>query len=289
MPRPWIEFVQSQRLPESVGDLGLFERPVASRILSIDPEDGSASLLIRLSDGQALPQVDPSRDEELLVTAGALRSEDGDWDLGRMQYRCRAAGDVQRPALVASGPTAVISLIGPPRAGGSREPARSSGPVVDLVRAPWQATFTPGLTPGAARKDLRVDPHDGSQTWILGTLPMRFGTRAEWHPVVEEMMLISGVLTGPFGTMHPGAYFWRPPFEPHGPFGSETGTVLFFRTVGGPLETTFSDEEVEVGSVSVPTVVPQEVLDRLDPTWSSDVDPWRRFAQQTRAGQEVPE
>lgn len=285
MPRPWIEFVQSQRLPRLVGDLGLFERPVATRVMSIDPDDGSASLLIVLDDGQVLPVVDASRDEEMLVTVGALRSGNGEWDLDRMQYRCRAAGEPQRPPLTAFGPTIVLLFIGSVRS--DAVGGEASAPAVDLVRAPWQSTFTPGLTPGAARKDLRVDPHDGSQTWILGTLPMRFGTRAEWHPVVEEMVLLSGVLTGPLGTMHPGAYFWRPPHEPHGPFGSETGTVLFFRTVGGPLETTFSDHEEVAGAREVPPVIPEDVLAGLDPSWTPTRGPWERFAARDVRHQEV--
>lgn len=276
MSRQWIEFVQSQRLPMVDGDLGLFTRSVTSRVLSIDPDDGSASLLLRLRDGDDLPQVDSLRDEELLVTAGSLRSERGDWDLGRMQYRCRAAGDAQRPRLVAVGPTVVLVFIGASKNRVVRHFGVVSEPAIDLVRAPWQSTFTPGLTPGAARKDLRVDPHDGSQTWLLGTLPMRFGTRAEWHPVVEEMVLLAGNLSGPLGTMYPGAYFWRPPNELHGPFRSETGTLLFFRTVGGPLETTF--EDVGDGTAAAP-IVPASVAARLDPSWRPDPGAWERFAQ----------
>ena len=33
--------------------------------------------------------------------------------------------------------------------------------------------------------------------------------------------------------MHAGAYFWRPPGIPHGPFGTRWGCVALIRFVGG--------------------------------------------------------
>ena len=76
-------------------------------------------------------------------------------------------------------------------------------------------------------------------------MPLRFGRRPEKHPVVEEMFLLSGELVGPLGVMHAGCYFWRPPEEWHGPFGSKTGNVMLFRTKGGPLSTVYTEDEVE--------------------------------------------
>ena len=76
-------------------------------------------------------------------------------------------------------------------------------------------------------------------------MPRRFCRRTENHPVVEEMFLWSGELVGPLGVMHAGCYFWRPPEEWHGPFGSKTGNVMLFRTKGGPLSTVYTEDEVE--------------------------------------------
>ena len=116
---------------------------------------------------------------------------------------------------------------------------------VDALAGEWGGNFHPQFPPGAGRKFLRQDPHDGEQTWILGTMPLRFGRRPEKHPVVEEMFLLSGELVGPLGVMHAGCYFWRPPEEWHGPFGSKTGNVMLFRTKGGPLSTVYTEDEVE--------------------------------------------
>ncbi|MGH3658728.1 MAG: cupin domain-containing protein, partial [Micromonosporaceae bacterium] len=116
---------------------------------------------------------------------------------------------------------------------------------IDGLSGEWGAGFNPKFPPGAGRKWLRRDPVTGDETWILGTMPLRHGTRPERHPVVEEMYLLSGELHGHVGVMRPGAYFWRPPEEWHGPFGSLTGNLMLFRTVGGPLSTVYDDAETE--------------------------------------------
>ena len=114
---------------------------------------------------------------------------------------------------------------------------------LDLFETPWTGNFHPQFPVGAGRKWLRRDPVTTDETSILGTLPLRNGRRPEKHPVVEEMYLISGELIGPQGVMRPGAYFWRPPEAWHGPYGSKTGCLMFFRTVGGPLSTVYTEQE----------------------------------------------
>jgi hypothetical protein len=114
---------------------------------------------------------------------------------------------------------------------------------LNLFDEPWTGNFHPQFPLGAGRKWLRRDPVTTDETWILGTLPLRSGRRPEKHPVVEEMYLISGELIGPLGVMRPGAYFWRPPEVWHRPFGSNTGCLMLFRTVGGPLSTVYTETE----------------------------------------------
>jgi hypothetical protein len=92
---------------------------------------------------------------------------------------------------------------------------------------------------------MRRDPVTQDETWVLGTMPLRYGMRSEKHPVVEEAYLLSGELVGHLGVMTPGAYFWRPPEESHGPFGSMTGNLYLFRTVGGPLSTIYEPDSRE--------------------------------------------
>ena len=40
-----------------------------------------------------------------------------------------------------------------------------------------------------------------------------------------------------------GAYFWRPPYIPHGPFGSIAGSMSLIRFVGGKHENIWSEDE----------------------------------------------
>ena len=56
------------------------------------------------------------------------------------------------------------------------------------------------------------------------------------------MYLLEGEMAGNLGIMRAGAYFWRPPEVKHGPYGSKTGSLILFRSRGGPLSTTFYDD-----------------------------------------------
>ncbi len=141
-----------------------------------------------------------------------------------------------------------------------------------LFDEPWTGNFHPQFPLGAGRKWLRRDPVTSDETWILGTLPLRNGRRPEKHPVVEEMYLISGELIGPQGVMRPGAYFWRPPEVWHGPYGSKTGCLMLFRTVGGPLSTIYTEEEqdFEWNPSGYRPILPPDLAARVSTRSSAD-------------------
>ena len=243
MARPWIEFVQSQRLPWTAHDLWGVRPGIEAKILSRDPDDGAASLLVRYPVGWNEP-VPPvlAVDEEVLVLDGALTV--GDRSHGTMGYAHLPGGCVRGPMAAPAGAVALVFFSGTPRPGpaGGYDPARLL-PGVDALAIPYTGNFHPQFPPGAGRKMLFQDPATGDQTWILGTLPLRWAERSEVHPVVEEMYLLSGEVHGNRGVMRPGAYFWRPPLVAHGPYGSLTGNLYFFRTKGGPLSTDYVDPE----------------------------------------------
>jgi hypothetical protein len=114
---------------------------------------------------------------------------------------------------------------------------------IDAYQTPYTGNFHPEFPPGAGRKQLFTDPQSQETSWILGTLPVRWAERAEEHPHVEEMYLLSGESHGDRGVMRPGAYFWRPGGVHHGPYGTLTGNLYFFRTKGGPLVTRYVDPQ----------------------------------------------
>ena len=151
---------------------------VASKVLSRDSAGRSASLLVRYPAGWA-GMIDIDGGEECYILRGVLQIDGVEHR--PHNYCAMAAGSRHDAAAGANGAT-VLSFVG---ADAARTPVLG----YDALRAPWQATFTVGLPPGAARKDLAADPFTGAQTWLLGTMPMRWGTRPERHPVVEEMLL----------------------------------------------------------------------------------------------------
>ncbi|XQW83555.1 cupin domain-containing protein [Thalassotalea piscium] len=87
------------------------------------------------------------------------------------------------------------------------------------------------------RKILRIDPVTKAKTFLYmvspQTYPPKWQGPREDHPTVEESFCVTGTLAGNLGVMRTGAYFWRPPEIPHGPYGSRTGCVLLIRFVGG--------------------------------------------------------
>jgi hypothetical protein len=100
----------------------------------------------------------------------------------------------------------------------------------------------PDVPAGLAIKRLRVDPERGDWTWIGAGAPGYLEDRAEIHPTVEEAFVLRGdVLLGERGEMGPGDYFWRPPNVRHGPIYCRSGRLIFFRTKGGGLTTTYED------------------------------------------------
>lgn len=247
MGRPFTEFLQSQLLPWQRGLYGGGLPDVDSKVLSLDAATGASSVLVRFPAGYERDEpFHVDADQELFVLGGDLRIDDQDhrrytyahlprgWSHARLSSR--------QGAVVLAFYSAEPRLRTGTAPDGQLDEARAV-PYVDAFADEWGGNFHPRFPAGAGRKFLRQDPHDGEQTWVLGTMPLRWGHRPEKHPVVEEMYLLSGELVGHRGVMHAGAYFWRPPEEWHGPFGSPTGNLMIFRTKGGPLSTVYTDDE----------------------------------------------
>jgi Domain of unknown function (DUF4437) len=247
MPRPHIEFVQHQDLPFEPVEVDGAQGLVEVKRLSLDSQTGASSTLVRFSAGWQRPGVSYFlADDEFYVLSGDLT-------ISGVTYTEHCYGFLPGgypQADVSSNGGALVLRFFSARAkrlpgeppGGALDSGRLL-PALNMFEQPWTGNFHPQFPLGAGRKWLRRDPVTTDETWILGTLPLRNGRKPEKHPVVEEMFLISGELIGPQGVMRPGAYFWRPPEVWHGPYGSKSGCLMFFRTVGGPLSTIYTEEE----------------------------------------------
>lgn len=248
LDRPFIEFVQSQRLPWT-SEVVAHVRPHAEvRQLSVDERSGASSLIIRYPAGWERDVEERlTADEEFFVLQGSF--EVNGVTYGPYGYGHLPVGYVRSGMRSQQGAVVLTFFDRAPESHttSSHGEDLSEERLITHINAldgEWGAGFNPKFPPGAGRKWLRRDSVTTDETWILGTMPLRNGFKREKHPVVEEMFLISGELHGPNGVMRPGAYFWRPPEEWHGPFGSLTGNVMLFRTVGGPLSTVYDDNEL---------------------------------------------
>ena len=253
MTRPHIEFIQSQALPwrEDVWN-GRFAGACV-KVLSEDDETGAASTMVRYPAGWS--RTGPEHldaDEELLVLDGTIEINGVNYT--ELCYAHLPAGHT-RPSASSPGGAVTLTFV-------SRQPATKAGEGPDddsehlfekvdtlgtrldtiLRELGVDVDEGDGMLDGFrkfSRIICREDPHTHDQTWILSAPPLWRNDVIEIHPVVEEMYLVTGDLTGDTGLMKPGAYFRRPAGMPHGPFGSKTGNLLFFRTLGGPLATDF--------------------------------------------------
>ena len=245
MTRPWIEFIQSQNLPWQSGDLGGTRPGVEIKQLSVDEDDGACSLLIRYPPGWRSTGGPLAVDDEFLVLEGTL--EIGNREYAQFAYAHLPAGFATGAWQSPRGAVVLEFFSGRPSPGHQDAQLDERRLVLhkDTFQVPYTGNFHPEFPPGAGRKLLYMDTVTRDTTWILGTLPMRWAERAEVHPTVEEMYLISGEVHGNRGVMRPGAYFWRPPSMPHGPYGTRTGNLYLFRTKGGLLSTNYVEPERE--------------------------------------------
>lgn len=252
-PRPHIEFIQAQLLPwQHVGPDGA--RPgVEYKFLSRDPVSGACSVLLRYPAGwRREGEEHLLAAEEFYVLDGSLLIDD--------RIACTAdcyahwpRGWVHRSVAAPRGAVVLAFYDARPevRPGRPDTPAREDLLVrrLDVARMPWDTTLNdPNLRHlGIARKNLRQDPDTGERSFLSLIMPHsapdgNIGPK-EVHPCVEEAYVLSGALSGPHGVMHPGAYFWRPPGIPHGPFGSRWGAVSLMRFVGGRHVNVWTDEQ----------------------------------------------
>jgi hypothetical protein len=92
---------------------------------------------------------------------------------------------------------------------------------------PWKPVE--GEVGGVYEKILSFDPDDGSKTRLLKTEPGVVKTKILVHEYWEEAIVLEGTITDrTLGkTFGKGYYVCRPPGMKHGPFKTDTGSLLF--------------------------------------------------------------
>jgi hypothetical protein len=239
MTRPHIEFVQVQHLPWQADGLAPHRAGIDMKVLSRDGETSELSAILRYPPGFARPPECLGVDEEFFVLEGAFTHRGhvygpdtyGFWPAGLPRGRIEAPG----------GATVLTFLSGPLSAEPTAlNPARLVERI-DIREGEWVADLAAmGLTVMASTsriRRLRSDPLTGEITYVTATIPYWRESQPERHPVSQEIFVLAGETAGNTGIMRPGAYTWRPENVTHGPYGSTTGAVFFFRSRGGALTT----------------------------------------------------
>lgn len=249
MGRPHIEFIQAQCLSwQAEANIEKAWR----KVLSHDEESGALTLLQRLDPDFHFENARPiAAGEEFYVLAGSYYLNGYEYSAGC--YGFFPAGHERRDCYSPRGAMLLRMFDADPIDAEddpdtqARAVNRPAVPFVDTYRMVWDRSMLDHrlahLLP--ARKILRIDPVDGQKTFLFMTAPQTHPTNwagpEESHPTPEEAFLIAGDLTGPQGTMQAGAYFWRPPHIPHGPFGSRAGSLSLIRFVGGIHENVWTE------------------------------------------------
>lgn len=239
--RDHIDFIQTQHLPWQPGDGFALPHGTELKVLSTDEGTGELSGLVRFAANCRLDR-DAVRDLEFLVLEGEVRV--GSVLFERYNYGFIPAGDPSTLAIGAAG--AVLLYFTSPIqdasiAQNADAVARRQVGRRDLNSGVWDGDFDKfnlgSMKEGARMRILREDPFSGETSYLTATMAFRRGSQAERHPIVQELFLLSGELAGERGIMQAGAYCIRPPMAKHGPYGSPTGALIFFRGLGGPQET----------------------------------------------------
>ncbi len=241
--RDHIEFIQAQRLNWIDG--AAHGRPgTRLKLLSEDSGSGAFSCITRCPAGWSMPDTVLAVDEEVYILDGSLSITGATY--GEDNYAFLPSGYQRSGVVSPEGVTFLSFLSGPIEPGNAAQfDPRRLVRQVDLTDAAWEGDFSRfGLDSMKARARMRVlraDPVSGENTYITATTPFMSGQRAERHPVVQEFFLLWGELAGNTGVMQAGAYCFRPPMVKHAPYGSRSGALILFRSLGGAQETFWED------------------------------------------------
>lgn len=279
--RPHIEFIQAQVLPWTPQGPASARPGTEMKTLSRDAETGAASMIVRYPAGWRMGEARAlACDEELFVLKGAFAVNGVTYRKG--DYAYLPAGFARRDMASPEGADVLVFFEGASRKVEAN--AAASDPTRLIEKTPseemaWGHPSDPTVAAAAkdaGRKVLREDPITKERTWLL-----KFGAddpaqtthgHIERHPVVEELFLLSGEISMTCGVLKPGAYFWRPPHIPHGPFGSRTGLYGFFRCKGGPLTTQWSDEKRPIQwTADYKPTLPPELSNRAAQSYDPDL------------------
>jgi hypothetical protein len=252
MARPHILFVQAPDLPWEQGLYSGARPEVESKILSIDEKRTDATVIVRYPPGWRRDEPEHlTAHEEFLVLEGALEINGNRYEAQHFGFL--PAGYVRRAAAASEGAVVLTMYYDAPQvvAGAPTTPHDPALLVehVNPLAMEWDPGLVdPQLSKGVAIKPLRTDPYTQETSFLYMSPPHRVPpgmAKPQWtHSMVEELFCLAGeYVWGDCGRMGPGGYVWWREGVYHGPAGTDTGYLLYVRTVNGPLDNIFATEK----------------------------------------------
>ena len=214
--REWLSREDIRPVPIPSGPL----RGAAWSVLSDDDETGAMTALVEAADRWSGAPGALTGLVELFVLRGEL--ELGGTMLGRLGYAELAA----EAEVTASGPSAVLLMVDPARAGDV--PGETL--VVDGEGLPWEKELH-GAPAGVGVKVIRSGTDGEPVTLLVGNVP-HYDSGPEFHECPEEIFVLEGDVGNDTVSVRAGDYLWRPAYITHGPYRSDTGLLVFLRGHG---------------------------------------------------------
>lgn len=248
--RPHVELIHEDDYIWHPGEFPESEGRAAQRNLSLDEEDGSASMRVDFLSDWGRPAGWHHADAEYYVLEGEIEIEGR--TLGRGGY-IQAPKGVVMPWMKAREGTRILHYReygdwGFEAADKSRKGSSGELTVLDTEAIPWAAVDKPGPKPGLFIKMLHQDPETGFYSRLIWAEPGWDDHRLAHHPCYEEAYTIAGGMEYNFGRLDPGTYFFRPARIKHGHFISEEpdGATWLIRSDGELINWYTTNERVIV-------------------------------------------
>jgi len=244
MGRQHTEFVQSQWFPWTSTAQVDHLVGTTCRLLSVDPDSRSATLLVRFPPGWIRRGQSSPFDEEIYVLDGEISINERIFPVDFHTHL--PAGYPRDIAESPAGAVALIFLTAAPS-------ASMATPQYGFDHAAWVgrtdvfSTIWPAIpaewhylsaAKTLARMRVLRDQEGVGQTLILGYPPNWASPLTETQIVDAEFYLLAGEVTlSGIGVMQPGAYIWRPAGTALPPMTGRDGAVLLIRSHGGGFAT----------------------------------------------------
>ena len=216
--RPHVEFVHEDDLISHPAELPDGTGQAVQRNLSVDEEDGSASLRIDFLTEFERPSGYHAADTEWYLLEGGMTL--GDRQLGKGSY-LRVPKSIPIPGIKVTKGSQILLFREHGDWGFQRVTPAVETPTRDVIISDteamrWEEIRNPETPRGLMLKTLFRDPDSGAYTALAWAKPGWHDERLYHHLGYEECYTLFGRMTYNFGVLVPGTYFFRPPRIKHG-------------------------------------------------------------------------